>query len=332
MRAAVIRTAPLEHYLLVDLHHIVADGYSLRNILEDFANLYAGNNVAKPLLRYADYAEWQQRPSYQQLLDAQKKYWTAALPAVTRLNLPLDFERPAEPDYNGDKVSFVIGDDLLARLKALAAGEQTTLFTVLLSVFNVFLAKICRQDEIILGTPVIGRNSPQLERLVGMFVNTLILKNRVPGQATFAAFIGEVKASAAGAFAHDEVPFESIAQSVDKAHPAGRNPVFDVFLEYDNLNLRTLKLPGLDVEVRDDLVKRAKFDLTLEIIELEADLKCGFAYRTSLFRRETIEWLRDKFLLLAHLLVENPHGVIGEVDIIGEVYAEPEEETLDFNF
>lgn len=332
MRSTLVKTEPNEYYFLFDLHHIIADGYSLKRIMEDFCNFYEGKGIIESPLQYADFAEWVKRPSYRKMLAAQKEYWHSAISTITRLNLPLDFVRPADLDYSGDKVCFAIGEGQVAKIKALATEEKTTMFTVVLSIFNVFLSKICKEDDVIVGTPVIGRNSHQLARTIGMFVNTVILRNHVPKNKMFLSFVRDVRSNVIEAFKYDDVPFDYIVQTVDKDHLRNRNPVFDVAFEYDNLNLHQMNIQGLDIEIKDDLAKRAKFDLTLEVIELENILKCSFEYRVSLFRRETIEWLTDKFLLLTDLLAKNPRGLINEADIITKQYAVSKEAALDFNF
>ncbi len=334
IRAAVIRTAPLEHCLVLDMHHIAADGYTLKKLIADFVAAFAGRAVPPPARQYRDYAEWVNKPGYQALLAPGKQYWLRQFPTgkTTRLNLPLDYQRPAVPDYNGDKVFFDIDGEHFRGLRRLAADARTTLFTAVLSVFNVMLARVCRQDEVIVGTPVIGRHHHELDGTAGMFVNTLVLKNAPEAGKTFSAFLEEVKQKVSGAFAHADVPFDYLARALSEENHPGVHPVFDVFFEYDNLGLHDVKLEGLDVQVMTDLVRRAKFDLSLEVVEWSDRMACRFEYRTTLFRAETIGWLVENFQLVLARVLENKAVTLGEIDVFGLQPAPPGEAEIAFNF
>jgi amino acid adenylation domain-containing protein len=332
LRVCILKYDDLDYCLIIDMHHIIADGYSLKKLIQDFSLLYEDNNtVIQPTLQFKDYTEYINKSIHGELLSSQNQYWKKTFSnGIPRLNLPLDYARPEGLDHSGDKVHFSFKHEQFSNLRTLAAEAQTTLFTVMVSMFNVLLAKACNQTDIIIATPSLGRSHIQLEHTIGMFVNTVVLKNHVADNQTFLSFLKETKEELAEALNNSDVPFEYLARTFDKLHDKNRNPVFDVLFEYDNFHLHNFKLEGMEVNVLTDLVKRAKFDITLEAIEFNNHLECRFEYRTSLFKKETIQWLAERFVYLVSSILAQREIPLGEIDLIAKQYSEAE--VIDFNF
>ena len=335
IRAAIIRYSDQHHYVVLDMHHIIADGYSLRKIIQEFTLAYAGQPVTLPQLQYRDYAEYVNQPFYEQLLSSQQQYWKRQLEnKISRLKLPLDFERKTAGDYSGSKVYFNIEGETYAALRDIAKSRQTTMYTTVLAIFKWLLAKVCNEAVVMVGTPVAGREHQQLADTTGMFVNTLVLKSVVsPGQ-TFLSFLEEEKIVVREAFENADLSFDYIATHFDKDHSKLLNPVFDVMYEYDDLDLRNIEMAGLKVEVKDDLIERAKFDITFEVIALPDSLDVRFEYKTSLFRKETIEWLAGRFMLLTQRIIADNNVKTEEIDLNAGamMLTHPQDQQIVFNF
>lgn len=333
IRTAIVVDEAMKHYILIDMHHIISDGYSLKKMIEKVGARYAGADTPKPTVQYKDYVAWVHSRRYMDALESQKKFWKKKFAnKVERLNLPIDFQRTQDRSIAGEKVYFSIESDSFQQIKALATASKTTLYITLLAIFKLYLTKLCNQQEIVIGTPVLGRNHKDLEDTTGMFVNTVPIRSDLSGIETLTGLVSRVKEEVEQAFSHDDVPFDWMVQTFDPQNEGTQNPIFDVFYEYDNLALYDFELDGLKVEVMSDLVKRSKFDLTFEVIEYQNRLACRFEYRTDLFKKETIEWMAQKFTKVLEESLQD-QGSLVAIDIYAdEMAASMSEEELGFSF
>ncbi|TRV81091.1 amino acid adenylation domain-containing protein [Streptomyces sp. 130] len=329
LRARLLRTAPGHHVLVLVLHHIAGDGWSLAPLARHLGDAYRARLAGRePELRgglqYADYTLWQHTvlgdpDTPGSVLREQLDHWHAALAGLPGLiDLPLDRPRPAGTDPSGAVHPFDVPAALHAELLRLARESGATLFMVLQAAVATLLHRHGAGDDIPLGTPVAGRTDEALEDLVGFFVNTLVLRTDLSGAPTFSELLARVREFDLGAYANQDVPFERLVESVNPARARNHHPLFQTMLVLQNQDAVRPELPGLVVE--DRLVHNglSKFDLTFAFGE-ERDgggLTAGIEYATALFDRVTAEALAERLLLLLHQVAADPGRPLADYDLL----------------
>ncbi|MFI7668809.1 non-ribosomal peptide synthase/polyketide synthase [Nocardia sp. NPDC049526] len=336
VRAALFRTDVDEHVLVVVLHHIGADGYSVTPMTRDLMRAYLSRIAGdapdwEPLpIQYADYSVWQRAVlgsdrNPDSLLSRQLGYWTtelAGLPEV--LPLPTDRPRPARRDMRGDAVGFEVDAVLTARLAAVARAHDTTLFTLIHSAFAVLLAKLSATPDIAIGAPVAGRGEPELDDLIGMFVNTVVLRTEVDARTGFAELLRQTRDRDIAALSHADVPFERVVDAVGRAGSSAYAPLFQVMFTFQNMPSGRVALPGLAVEVLDLALAEAKYDLQLtgvELFDVAGDLvglDMRFGYATDIFDAATVRLFAERLLRIFEVVADDPAIAIRAIDIRGE--------------
>ncbi|MFD7072551.1 condensation domain-containing protein, partial [Streptomyces sp. NPDC059913] len=306
LRADVVRLADEDQYVLITLHHIVSDGWSsgilARELRELYAAAVAGREASLPGLsvQYADFAAWQREQLSGDLLERQLTYWRERLAGVPTLELPTDHGRPAEREgAEGGTVYFSVPSEVVEALRVTARGQGASLFMVLLAVFQIVLARYCRQDDIAVGTPIAGRNRAETEELIGFFVNTLVLRTDLAGDPTFVELLDRVKETALGAYDHQDLPFERLVDELAPDRDLSRNPLFQTLFVFQNTpDGESWSLPGLTVEQVGVGGQDAKFDLQLTAVEADGELQAALEYRTDLFDRVSVERLAGHLVTL----------------------------------
>ncbi|MEV4234561.1 non-ribosomal peptide synthase/polyketide synthase [Nocardia sp. NPDC050408] len=336
VRAVLFRTDHDEHVLVVVLHHISADGYSVAPMTRDLMRAYVSRTAGnapdwEPLsIQYADYSVWQRAvlgsdhdPS--SLLSRQLGYWTtelAGLPEV--LPLPTDRPRPARRDMRGATVGFEVDAVLAGRMEAVARAHGTTLFTLIHSAFAVLLAKLSGTPDIAIGAPVAGRGERALDDLIGMFVNTVVLRTEIDARARFADLLRQARDRDIAALSHADVPFERVVDAVGRTRSSSYTPLFQVMFTFQNMPSGRVALPGLGVEVLDLALVEAKYDLQLTGIELFdaagdlAGLDMRFGYATDIFDAATVRLFAERLLCIFEVIAQDPATIIRAIDIRGE--------------
>lgn len=305
------------YYLLFDMHHIITDGTSMGIFFRDFVNLYAGNELPELKLQYKDFAVWQNQLFTSEAFQKHEQYWLDTLAGeIPVLNLPTDFPRPQVMDFAGDTLRFEVDRDVTAGLNELARQNGATLYMVLLAAYNLLLGRYSGQDDIFIGAPVAGRNRADLQEIMGMFVNTLVMRNAPAGDKTVREFLGEVRDHALQAFEHQDYQFEMLVEKMDIRRDLSRNPLFDVSfilqnMEATDLNISDLRFVGM--EVANPVVK---FDLSLVGYEVNGKVYFKMEYRTSLFHRETVEQMAGHFVNLLRAMVNEPEGRLAELEML----------------
>ncbi|WP_259675526.1 non-ribosomal peptide synthase/polyketide synthase [Burkholderia gladioli] len=296
IRGRLVRLADDDHVLLVNMHHIVSDGWSIAVLTRDLGAAYDAcrRGVAPDLpalpIQYADYALWQRRWLGGAVMQAQGDYWRAALAGAPALiELPTDRARPAQQDFSGDTVAVEFDEPLTAALKALGQRHGTTLYMSLLAGWAVVLARLSGQDEVVIGSPVAHRTRAEVEGLIGFFTNTLALRIEVPARATVAELLGAARERTLAAQAHQDLPFEQVVEIVRPARSLAHSPIFQTMFAWQNNVRAQLDLAGLRLEVLDEVHRSAKFDMTLELSEVSGRIRGLIEYATALFERGTIE-------------------------------------------
>jgi tyrocidine synthetase-3 len=312
--------------LMLDMHHIIADGTSMNVLIKDFITLYRGQELPGPRIRYTykDFALWQNSKKEKKFLEDQEKYWLKEFAGeIPILDLPIDFTRPALQSFEGNRVKFEIEKGLTEKLKSLAAREESTLFMVLLALFNLFLSKLSGQEQIIVGAPVAGRRNAGLEEIIGMFINTLALRNYPVGGKTFTGFLKEVKENTLAAFENQDYPFEELVEKVNVKRDVGRNPLFDVMFALQNIDItglnRGITADDLRLKLFEYNSNISKFDLVV-ICEESGDngesLDFVVEYCTKLLKKQTIHRFIEYFKRLINVVSITPGLKLAEVEII----------------
>jgi acyl carrier protein len=326
-RAGLIKMRA-KYILMVDMHHIISDGISMRILVNDFLALYQEGTLPELNLQYKDYSEWMNERKG--TLKKQEEYWLnqfdGPLPA---LHLPTDFERPAVKSFEGDYVSFEISSDETKALKEIALEEGSTLFMVILAAYNVFLSKLSAQEDIVVGTPIAGRKHADLGRIIGMFVGALALRNYPTPSKTFRGFLREVKQRALDAFDNEDYPVEELQDKTWKSGDNSRNPLFDVFFQLNVSDFESGDIPENEVPEPAERAyefehRTSKFDLFLLGREVGEGLAFSIEYCTRLFRPETIEMFVKNFKEIISQVVDsdNKDARLGQITVSHDIYAE----------
>ncbi|HET7462073.1 MAG TPA: amino acid adenylation domain-containing protein, partial [Longimicrobium sp.] len=303
VRGRLIRLADDDHVLAMTLHHIVSDGWSMGVLTGELGALYQafrrgeGDPLPPLPVQYADYAAWQRRWVEGEVLQRQVAYWKETLSGAPELlELPTDHARAAQQDPAGAAVGLELDDALTEGLKALGQRHGTTLFMTVLAGWAAVLSRLSGQDDLVVGTPSANRGRPEIEGLIGFFVNTLALRLDLAGAPTVAQLLGRVRARALEAQHHQDIPFEQVVEAVRPARTLSHTPLFQVMFAWENAPRGGLHLPGVQLgpvgAAGDGEAVAAKFDLTLSLSEAGGRVTGGATYRTALFERDTVErWL-----------------------------------------
>ncbi|WP_027084592.1 non-ribosomal peptide synthetase [Cohnella panacarvi] len=311
---------PAAHLLLLDLHHLVADGVSMAVLARQFMALYEGKPVWELPVQYRDYAAWHSEWLTSEACEEQERYWLEELSGeAPTLNLPVDHARPERMDHRGDQVIIDLESRTARELADLSARTGTTLYATLLSAFTALLHRYSGQTDIWVGSPVAGRPHADLADLIGMFVNTVIVRSRPVSGATFRELLEQTKERALGALTNDRYPFEMLVDKLGVRRDIGRNPLFDVMFVLQNTGIPSVTVGDTRFEPYEFRRSTAKFDLTLEIVEQpDGKLSCRFEYRTSLFRRSTMERMAGHFVRLAEEVARDPDLKLGEIELLAD--------------
>jgi amino acid adenylation domain-containing protein len=324
-RVHLLRLSMEEHEAVVVMHHIVSDGWSIGVLIREVGTLYAAFSQGRPsplpalAVQYADYALWQRAWLEGDVLGRQVGYWKDRLSgAPAALELPTDRVRPAVQTHRGANYSFALSAELTRGLSELARREGVTLFMVLLAAFQVLLSRWSGQTDVVVGTPVAGRTHREVEGLIGFFVNTLALRTELSGDPSFREFLGQVRETALGAYAHQDLPFGKLVEELQPARDLSRQPVFQVLFALQNVPQEELRLAGLRLRGVGGEHVTAKFDLSLSLQETAQGLRGSFEYATDLFDGSTIERLAGHYRALLEGIVANPYARIGELPLLGD--------------
>ncbi|TCP59425.1 amino acid adenylation domain-containing protein [Tumebacillus sp. BK434] len=313
LRGGLIRLSEQEHLLFLNMHHIISDGWSLGVLVQEIGALYTAfaAGLPSPLpelpIQYGDFADWQNEWLQGEVLDEQLSYWRRQLDGeLPVLQLPTDRPRPPVQTFNGSSHAFQLSQELTVKLNELSRREGTTLFITLLAAFNTLLYRYTGQNDLTVGTPIAGRSRGETERLIGLFINTLVLRSRVSGTQSFAELLQAVSATVLEAYNYQDLPFEKLVEELQPDRNMSHPPLFQVMFVLQNAPLGKLELPGLTLETVEVSNSTAKLDLTLAMVEKEQGLYGVFEYNTDLFNAATIERFSAHFLELLEGITSDP--------------------------
>jgi amino acid adenylation domain-containing protein len=304
LRVRLLRLAREDHLLIITMHHIISDGWSISLLLSEFAALYAADGdpaaAGLPMLevQYRDFAVWQRRILDDQALAGQLDYWRDHLEGAPReLNLPTVRPRPQYQHFSGGSVVRALSADDREALRELCQRHEVTTFMAFLAALGVVLRRWSGQDQLVIGVPIVTRSRAELEPLIGFFMNTLALRLDLAANPTFAQVLAQARDVALGAYAHQDYPFEKLVDELDVKRDLSRTPLFQVMLNVVNVEPSGLKIPGLSVEEVDEVTaatSATKFDLTLYVHEGSDDTRLELSYRDDLYDRELMRALVDQ--------------------------------------
>jgi len=294
----MIRLQEGESIGLLMMHHAISDGWSTKVLFREFVTLYeAYASRSEPRLpplsiQYSDYAAWQREQFDREAMNGQRAFWRERLRgAPALLDLPADYPRPSRQDFRGGRIGIAISPALTARVRELAKREGATLFMALMAAFKILLYRYSGQDDVVVGTPVAGRNRPELEPLIGCFLNMLAIRTRIDEAQNFPTFLQAVKTSALASFANQDVPFEKLLEDLDIERNLAYSPLYQTAFSFEENPLAQVRMRDLELTFEEVQTQTAKVDLALELTVAGEGLSGWFEYRADLFAPWRIERL-----------------------------------------
>jgi amino acid adenylation domain-containing protein/non-ribosomal peptide synthase protein (TIGR01720 family) len=330
LRAALIRIHEERYCLLLDMHHIISDGISMGILAKEIAKLYNGETLPEMRIQYKDFSQWQNELFQTGRLKKQEEYWLNFFNGeIPVLNLPTDYPRTSSQNFQGDRIYFTAEPGRLEKLNRLAAETGTTLYMVLLSAYYILLSKYTGQEDLIIGSPIAGRQHPDLENIIGMFVNMLAMRNRPEGSRTYREFLREVKENSLKAYDHQDYQFEELVDRLNLRRDLSRNPLFDTMFALQNMNIEAMELTGVKLSPYRLETGTTIFDLSITSMETTEGIGFTLEYCTRLFRKETMERLAGHYLKILEEVTVNPGQKLAMVEIL--TAAEKKRIIIDFN-
>ncbi|MES1243272.1 MAG: MupA/Atu3671 family FMN-dependent luciferase-like monooxygenase [Acidobacteriota bacterium] len=327
LRAAAVRLEPLRHRLLLTVHHLGADAWSVELLLAELAALYeafaAGrpSPLPEPAVQYADFARWQRERLQGETLDRLLAWWRERLDGASGFELPTDRPRPAVQTYRGASVPIDIPAPVADGLRLLAreAREgETTLFAALLAVLSSLLARWSGREDVVVGTAAAQRPDTSVEKLIGLFINPVVLRTVLAGDPTVREALALARETAMGAFSHAELPFQQLVEALHPERDLSRSPVFQIFLALQNAALPTLELPGLRLEPSGARTGATEYDLAFSLTDTGSRITGRLDYNVDLFEPATAQRLADRFAAFAAAAVENPDRRLSDLPLLSE--------------
>ena len=322
-RARLFRLGEDSHVLVMTVHHIVFDGWSLGVFLSELAQGYAAergqsHGPEPPAVQFGDYAAWQRERSGGGEPDADIGFWKTALAGSSGvLDIPRDTLPPSGDTRRGGEIRMVLPAALGADLRRLGAGCGATLFMTVASAFGVFLRKLTGAEDLLVGTPVAGRTHSEVERLIGFFVNTVVLRIDMTGDPAFTELLSRVRAATLAALAHQDMPFDRLVEEMRPVRVSGRSPLVQVMVALQNAPSALPPFPGLSVRGVDVPHETAKFDLTLTVMDNPVGLDVSLEYNAAMFARETVGRYASAFRSLLEGIVNDPGSNISRLRLMG---------------
>ncbi|NBD14538.1 non-ribosomal peptide synthetase, partial [Corallococcus silvisoli] len=323
LRTALVRLAAEEHLLLVTMHHIVSDGWSMGVLVRELVGLYEAFSAGHPPslaplpIQYADFSAWQRQWLQGEALETQLGYWKHQLAgAPSALELLTDHPRPALQSYAGASLAVHLPRTLADSLKALAGREGATPFMVLLAAFQVLLSRYSGQDDISVGSPIAGRTQAETEGLIGFFVNTLVLRTRMTAETSFRELLAQVRGTTLAAYEHQHLPFEKLVEAVQPVRDPSRSPLFQVMFVLQNAPTEALRVPGLTFQQAAAEAHSAKFDLTLTLQDSPEGFVGWLEYNTALFERDTVARMAGHLRTLLEAVAATPEQSVSALPLM----------------
>ncbi|MCR3759888.1 hypothetical protein KYB31_13010 [Clostridium felsineum] len=335
LRALLIKLNDKKYLLAFDMHHIISDGVSIGIFVNDLINIYKGEKVSKLEIQYKDFAIWQNDILKSESVKKQEKYWMNVFKKeIPELQLPFDYERTEFQSFDGDSIKIKIDKELRQKLYSFLKKNNSTLFMVLISNLYIILSKCTGEEDIVIGTPIAGRLHEDLEKIIGMFVNTLALRNFPMGEKSFIQFFNEVKNNSLEAFQNETYQFDELVSKLNLNNDHNKNALFNVMFAMQNMRTPEIKVDDMILTPYNFQDKTSRVDFELEVSEDDKDLIFRFGYCTKLFKRDTIKKISDDYFKLLDIVINNPKIKIKDIELENN-YVNPDKiiaDEVNFNF
>lgn len=336
LRVKLIQTKADAFVVLVTMHHIATDGWSIGILIKEFSALYSAfaKGEANPLsdleIQYSDYAGWQQEWLKGEPLEQLKSYWSDQLQNLPPVHsIPLDYSRPRIQTFKGNTLSSKIDAETFSDLKKICDQEGATLFAGLYSAFSVLLGRYSNQSDIVVGTPIANREQSQVENLIGFFVNMLVLRNQLPGNISFVELIRQSRQVLFDAYAHQQMPFDKLVSTLQSERNSGYSSLFQIMFVLQNNEKAEIKLHELSLRRMEQSKPFAAYDLSLFIDQQTDGLHLNWEYNTDIFNISTIERMSGHFERLLKSMIQSPHIEVARINMMSE--EEMNQVLVDFN-
>ena len=329
-KAELLQLSQRQNVLLINMHHIISDGWSMGVFVREWQHAYAAfaqgqsPTLAPLAVQYSDYAAWQRGWLQGEILESQINYWKEQLSGAPELlELPTDHPRPAQQSHRGAHYQHSLSADLTGAVKRLSRHQGVTPFMTLLTTFNVLLSRYSAQDDLCIGSPIANRTHSHTEDIIGFFVNTLVLRSQINPEHSFTALLQQTRQTCLDAYAHQDIPFEYLVEQLQPKRSLSHPPLFQVMFalqnhvpRYEGNERADLSLPGLSIQRIEQSYPFAKFDLTLSLVEKDNQLHALWEYVTDLFEAQTIQRMAEHFEVLLKAIVQNPEQPISTLPLM----------------
>jgi amino acid adenylation domain-containing protein len=326
VRAMVVNGGDRSRYFILNLHHGIMDGWSLGILFRELGALYEGLSGDTPCslpslpVQYADYAVWQREFMQGEVLDAQLSYWRHQLKdAAAPYMLATDYPRPASQTFHGARHAFALSREFTQSLKLLSRRAGVTPFMTILAAIKILLSRYSGQDDVVVGSTIAGRGRPEIEGLIGFFINALPLRTDLSGNPNFLELLQRVREVCLGAYSHQEVPFDKIVEAINPKRDFSRNPLFQVMFNMVDVSERVLQLSGCEVRKKSFFDPEAKFDVTVYAPEKDGAIELAVVYNVDLFSQPRIAAMLEQLSYLLAQIVDGPQGSIGDYSLVSPV-------------
>ena len=318
LRAGIIETND-SHILMLDMHHIISDGTTMGILADDFVRAYEGIELDEEAVQYKEYAAWEKEQKEKGVWDKQREYWKKEYEGeIPVLELPIDGARGSKEDNRGDTISFEIEESIITGIKKRMSDIGGTLYMGLMAAISILMSKYSSQEDIVIGMPIAGRRNPQMEKVAGMFVNTLAIRSQPENEKNIEKYLQETKQKLLQAYENQEYPYEELVEEIEVKRDLNRNPLFDVMLVLQNTEAKEMKLSEIEIKPWGIENETAKFDITLTASEAEDKLVCQMNYKNKLFKRETIEGMIRHYIKVLKEIAENKEELIKDIELLEE--------------
>ncbi|MDQ0045975.1 amino acid adenylation domain-containing protein/non-ribosomal peptide synthase protein (TIGR01720 family) [Paenibacillus polymyxa] len=322
MRIGLIELGRTRYVLLLDIHHIISDGVSIDILLKEFSQLYEGKGLPALTIQYKDYAVWQQSQLQSEQMKQQEVYWLDVFREdITLLDMPTNYARPSVRSYEGEMLTFAFDEQMIHVIKEMEKQTGTTMYMVLFAAYKILLSKYTGQDDIIVGTPVSGRTHSDVQSIVGLFVNTLAIRNKLSADKTFYEFLHEVKENVLRGFENQDYPLEELIQQVAMKKDKNRNALFDTMFSYLNTENSQIQIDSFRMKPFDQEHVTSKFDFTLYVFANQHEVTGGIEYCTKLFKKSSMELMAKHFMSILTVVSQNPYIPIKDIELGEELTA-----------
>lgn len=319
LRISLVKFSDCKYLFMFDMHHIISDGVSINILVKEFLALYCNKKLQPLKFQYKDFSEWQNNLFKTNYLHSQENYWLETFSGeLPVLHLPTDYSRPPLQQFHGDRVTMDLDNNLYVKLKEIAVKNNTTLYMVLISAFYILLHKYTGQKDIIIGTPTAGRPKADLDKIIGMFINTVVMRNYPDGPKSFINFLNEVKETSLRAFENQDYQYEMLVEKLNLKKDQSRNPLFDIFFAFENMDLTEIELKDVKVTPYDYQNTMSKFDMILFSFLKKNHIVFELEFNTSLFKKTTVKRMLSHYLNIIRHIVEDENVLIAKLNFLSE--------------